>query len=122
MDQIALRRVGPGVVAAYQVSGGPGSFGENAGSAVAAYVVQDVHAAVVVAQHNQGVGTVVDGDVVARLGQFGGAGGKDPVLAENGLHVDLEDRGIRVEGGIEGVASAPELKQRGDFCQLLGRQ
>ena len=84
--------------------------------------MQDVHGAVVVAQHNQGVGPVVDGDVVARLRELRGAGGKDPVPAENGLHVDVEDRAVGVEGGIQGVAGAPELKQRGNFCQLLGRQ
>src|SRR3712207_7308229 len=56
-----------------------------------ANVVQDVDVPFIGAEDDQGVGTVIDRDVVARLRQLGDAAGKDPVLAENGLHVDLED-------------------------------
>jgi hypothetical protein len=89
---------------------------------VAADVVKDVDVAVVVAQDDQGVRAIVHRDVVTRFRQFGDASGKDPVRTEDGFHVDLEDRGIGVEGGVQGVAGAPELEQGTDLGQLLGRQ
>ncbi len=107
------------MVSADQVAGAARGFGEDAGATVAADVVQDVDSTIIVAQHDQGVWSVVEGDVVSGFRNFCDAGGEEPVGAEDGFHFDLEDGWVGVERGVQGVALASIGEEFGNLVELI---
>jgi hypothetical protein len=117
--RVTLGRIRPRVVAADEVARRSLRIGEDSCPAVPADVVEDVDAAVVVVQDDEGVRTVVERDIITRLGDLGNAAREDPVLTEDALHVEVEEVVIGVERCLEREADPTGVESDADLVELL---
>ena len=79
-----------------------------------AAVEQNVHAAVAVADHDHGLPSELGGDVVAGLRHLAGMADEQPRLAEDALHLELED--VRI--GVDVAVHATGLDEAGDVIGM----
>lgn len=106
MDQVAGQVVGPGMVAADEVADGRLLVVDEPRATMAADVVEGADLVVVVADDGDRGPADIDDHDVAGLRHVGLDADIDPVPAEDGFHVGLEDLGAEIEGGRKGVAAA----------------
>ena len=110
-DQVPVQIVGPGVVAADEIADDGSGLIHQPGAAVAADVMEGLDGHVVVADDQHRPGADVDRDHVARLRHVRLDRDIDPVLAEDGLEVLLEDVRAGVEVPLQPVAGAAPCDQ-----------
>jgi hypothetical protein len=112
--------IGPVMVSAGDFPRRSLSLAQDPCAAMAAYVVERAHLAVVAANYDHRVLADLDGDVVARLGDFGRGPDVDPAPREDRGDVELEYLRIEVEGRLKGVAISPPRDQPRDVaCREL---
>ena len=101
----------PAVIAACEPLRVAAALVDHLGAAVGAAVEQHMHRTVAVARHDHRLAAKLGGDVVARVRHLAGMADKKPGAAEDPLHFQFEQVGIRIDAPVH----APGLDQLGNL-------
>src|SRR5260221_3542853 len=96
-EQRAVGAVGPAVVAAAEMPDVALAVADHLGAAMAAAVVEDMHGAVAVPAHDDGLPAERRRDVVAGLRHLAVVADIDPGPPEDPRHLELEQLGIDID-------------------------